>query len=84
MYRDIGIPDRHPQVACVCVSCDFVGTSVDLLETNTDQEMAPYGGTRFGVVVQKEMLLSVQEAVPFRLPAVIPTTCPYRAIIQQL
>ena len=55
-------------------------TSVVLLEARTGQELAGSGGTRFGVVDGKQMLLVVHEAVPFQVPAVIPTTCPYRAI----
>ena len=66
------------------MSYDFVGTSVDLLETRTDQELAGFGGTRFDVVDRKEMLLAVHEAVTFQVPAVIRTTCPYRAILHTL
>ena len=62
------------------VSCNFIVTSVFLLEARTGQELAGSGGTRFGVMDGKQMLLAVHEAIPFQVPAVIPTTYPYRAI----
>jgi len=68
--------------ACVrvCYVYDFTVTSVDLFETRTGQELAGYGGIRFGVVDRKQILFAVHAATPLHIIAVIPTMCPYRAI----
>ena len=83
--RISGLPDKHGVHMCVrcvrvCYVYDFTVTSVDLFETRTGQELAGYGGIRFGVVDRKQILFTVHAATPLHIIAVIPTMCPYRAI----
>ena len=64
----------------MCDVYDFTGTSVDLFEARTGQELVGYGGIRFGVVDRKQILLTVHAATLLHIIAVIPTMYPYRAI----